>query len=129
MNQSSMKGWKSYLLWEGIPFWLLFLCFGLISSINWAYESKLITLDKGSPNGTLSNLGLILLAMALGCAGVASFILFIVRITRPKSYGDWYMFISLTIVAIFFIFPGLFIVMLGPTVITITEQTNQVSGH
>jgi len=125
MNQSPMKGWKSYLLWEGIPFWMLFLCFGFISLINWTYESKLITLNASMPDWVGSHMGLILLGGALGMVSIASLILFIVRITRPKSRGHWYMFISLTIVAILLIFPSLFIVILGPAGITMMEAMRQ----
>lgn len=120
-----MKGWKSYLLWEGIPFWMLFLCFGFISLINWTYESKLITLNASMPDWVGSHMGLILLGGALGMVSIASLILFIVRITRPKSRGHWYMFISLTIVAILLIFPSLFIVILGPAGITMMEAMRQ----
>ena len=117
-----MQGWKSYLLWEGLPFLLLLSIFGFISAVNWDYESKLITPDNGASDWTGIHLGLLLLAMALGQALVASFILFIVRITRPKSGGGWYMFVSLTVVAIFLIFPSLFIIILGPASITMMEQ-------
>ena len=41
-----IKGWKSYLLWEGLPFLLPISVFGFISAINWGYESKLITPNK-----------------------------------------------------------------------------------
>ncbi len=117
-----MKGWKSYLLWEGIPFLLLLFIFGFISAANWDYESKLITLDGSGADWSSVHLGPIMLAIALGLALLASFILFIVRLTRPKSYGGWYMFISLTLVAIFLIFPSLVIVLLGPASITMAEQ-------
>ena len=118
-----MKGWMSYLLWEGIPFLLLLFSFGLISAINWDYEGKLITSDNGTSNWTGVHMGLILLAVAMSQAIMASFILFIVRITRPKSGSGSYMFVSLTIIAIFLIFPSLFIIILGPAAITMMEQT------
>jgi hypothetical protein len=123
MNQVPvMKGWKSYLLWEGIPFLMLLGVAGFISALNWGYESKLITPDNGASDWYNAHLGLILLAIAMGQALVASFILFIVRITRPKSNSGWYMFVSLTVVAIFLIFPSLFIIIFGPAAITMTEQ-------
>lgn len=121
-----MKGWKSYLLWEGIPFLLLSIVFGFISALNWDYESKLIIPDNGAPDWSGVYMGLILMAMAIamaiGLALFASSILFIVRITRPKSQSGWYMFASLIIVAIFLIFPGLFIIIMGPAAITMRDQ-------
>jgi hypothetical protein len=128
MNQSPMKGWKSYLLWEGIPFWMLFLCFGFISLINWTYESKLITLNARMPDWVGSHMGLILLGGALGMSFIASGTLFLIRITRPKTKSDWYMFIALTLVAIFWIFPSLNIIIIGPAGITMMESLQQVPG-
>ena len=123
MNQTpEMKGWKSYLLWEGLPFLMTFSVFGFISAISWGYESKLVTPDPGAPGWTSVYKGPIMLAIATGQVVTASFILFIVRITHPRSGSGWYMFISLTIVAIFLIFPSLFIVILGPAGITMIEQ-------
>jgi hypothetical protein len=127
MNQTpGMKGWKSYVLWEGLPFLMLLFISGFISTINWDYEKKLITLDNGASNWSSVHLGPILLALAMAQASAASFILFIVRITRPKSNGGWYMFISLTVVALFLIFPSLFITILGPAAITMAEQMRVV---
>jgi hypothetical protein len=123
MNLSpEMKGWKSYVFWEGLPFLTLVFLFGFISVINWQYESKLFTRDVQGADWTDSNLGLILLATAVGQALFAALILFIVRITRPKTGGGWYMFIALILVAIFLIFPGAFIVILGPAAITMKQQ-------
>jgi hypothetical protein len=119
---SEMKGWKSYLLWEGLPFLMLLFIFGCISAVNWAYESKLITLDNGASDWAGVHMGPIFLAMAAGFAVAASLILFIVRVTRPKSGGGWYMFISLTLIAIFLIFPAIFIIILGPACIEMIEQ-------
>lgn len=123
-----MKGWRSYLLWEGIPFWMLFLCFGFLSSVNCSFESKLLILNTNMPDWVGSHLGPILLATALGLVIAASVILFVVRITRPKTKGDWYMFAALTLVAIFLIFPSLFITMFGPAGISVTESRQQVAG-
>ena len=125
-----MKGWKTYLLWEGLPFLMLFFVFGLISAINWDYEGKLITpriMDDSASNWTDVHLGLILLAFATVLAFVASFLLFIVRIVtrvaRLNLSKGWFMFASLILISILFIFPGLFIVILGPAAITMIEQT------
>jgi hypothetical protein len=125
---SEMKGWKSYLLWEGLPFLMLFGLFGLVSAVNWDYERKLITPFAGSPDWIEVYMGPIMLAAALVEASVASVILFIVRISRPKKSGPWSMFVSLTITAIFLIFPSLFIVILGPAMISIVESMQQVPG-
>ncbi len=123
-----MKGWKSYLLWEGLPFLLPLFVFGLISATNWDYESKLVIPDKSASDWTDVHLGQILLAGAMGQALIASIILFIVRITRPKSSSGWYMLVSLILVAIFLIFPSLFIITLGPAGITMMEQTRVTPG-
>jgi hypothetical protein len=64
------RGWKSYFLWEGLPFLLPMFAFGLISALNWPYESKLISLDKNASDWTGAHLGPILLASATG--GVAA---------------------------------------------------------
>ena len=117
-----MKGWKSYLLWEGLPFLLLLFILGAISALNWDYERKLILLDNDASDWAGIHLGLILLAFALGQAFVASCLLLLVRFTRPKSNTGWYMLISLTLITIFLIFPSLFIVVLGPAAITMKEQ-------
>jgi len=119
---AEMKGWKSYVLWEGLPFLILIFIIGSISVLNWDYESKLFARDPQSSDWTDSNLGLILFATAAGLALLAAFILFVVRITRPKDGGGWYMFASLIVVAIFLIFPGVFIVILGPAAITMKQQ-------
>ena len=117
-----MKGWPSYLLWEGLPFLLLLSLFGSISAVNWEYESKLIFLDTGASDWSGVHLGQILLAFAVGLALVASFLLFLVRLTQPKLNVGWYKLASLTLVVIFLIFPSLFIIILGLTSITMMEQ-------
>lgn len=125
-----MKGWKSYLLWEGLPFLILLSMFGFISAVNWDYESKLFTPDNSAPDPTSVHLGLILLAFAMGEALVASVLLFVVRIiirfTYPTLSSGWFMFVPLVLISIFFIFPSLFIIILGPAAITMTEQTRTV---
>ena len=123
MDQSpEMKGWKSYLLWEGLPFLMLLSVLGFISAVNWDYESKLITPRQGAPDWTGVYMGPLLLAIAVGLATTASVILFIVRLTRPRSGSFWYMSISLTLVAVQLIFPAMFMVILGPAGITMMEQ-------
>jgi hypothetical protein len=117
-----LKGWKSYLLWEGLPFLVILSMFGILLAINWDYESKLITPDSGASDPVEAHLGLILLGIAMSQALIASVLLFIVRITRHKSKAGWYMFISLVLVFIFLVFPALFIVILAPAAITMEEQ-------
>jgi hypothetical protein len=131
MNQVPvMKGWKSYFLWEGLPFLMLFSMFGFISAINWDYEKKLFTPDNSGPAGSSSvHLGLILLAFAMGYALFASVLLFIVRIiiriTYPTLSSGWYMFVPLVLISVFFIFPSLFVIILGPATITIMDQMSE----
>jgi len=96
-----MKSWVSYLYWEGLSFLLPMFVFGLISVTNWGYESKLITPDDSAPDWTDVHMGMLLLTVAIGQAVFASFILFIVRITRPKSKNGVYMLSSLILVSIF----------------------------
>ena len=123
MNSTpEMKGWRSYVLWEGLPFLILLFLFGSISVLNWAYESKLVTPDAQAASWVDIHLGALLLAVAVGQASFAAFILYIVRLTLPKFRGSWYMFISLTVVSIFLIFPAAFIVILGPAAITMKQQ-------
>ena len=124
-----MKGWKSYLLWEGLPFLMLLSLLGFISAVNWGYESKLFAPDNSASDPTSVHLGLILLAIAMGEALFASVLLFVVRIiirfTYPTLSSGWYMFIPLVLISIFFIFPSLFIIILGPAAITMKEQMSQ----
>jgi len=127
MNQVPvMKGWKSYLLWEGLPFVLLIGMFGFISVINWGYESKLTTLDNTASEWTGVHLGPLLLGIAIIHACIASVLLFVVRlvirVTYPTLSSGWFMFVPLVLITIFFIFPSLFIVILGPAAITMQEQ-------
>ena len=72
-----MKGWKSYLLWEGIPFLILLFMFGFISVINWDYESKLITLDNSASEWTGVHMGPLLLGIAMIHVCIASVLLFV----------------------------------------------------
>lgn len=125
-----MKGWKSYLLWEGIPFLLLLFVFGSISAVNWDYESKLITPDNSASDWTNVHLGLMLLAMAMVLAIIASVLLFVVRIIAVRitspNLSLAFTYVSLIAISILFIFPGLFIIILGPAGITMIEQTRVV---
>ena len=124
-----MKGWKSYLLWEGLPFLMLLSLFGFISAVNWGYESKLFAPDNSASDPTSVHLGLILLAIAMIEGLFASVFLFVVRIIIRVAYpalsSGWFMFVPLVLISIFFIFPSLFIVILGPAAITMKEQMSQ----
>jgi hypothetical protein len=118
-----MQDLKKFLLWEGIPFLLLLFVFGFIATINWDYESKLISLDNSSSDWVGVHMGPILLATAAGQVLIASFLLFLVRVIfRPKRNIDWVMVFPLVLIAVLFIFPSLFIVILGPASITMMEQ-------
>ena len=117
-----MKGWIGYLLWEGLPFLLPLLAFGLIGVINWDYERKLILPDDGATGWTDIHLGLLLLAVAGVQALAGSLILFLVRVFWSRPFADWFSILVLVLVAIFLIFPSLFIVILGPASVTMKEQ-------
>ena len=117
-----MKGWMSYLLWEGLPFLLPLLAFGFIGIINWDYERKLIWPDDAAAGWTDSHLGLLLLAVAAVQALAGSLILFLVRVFWSSPFADWFSVLVLVLVTIFLIFPSLFIVILGPASITMKEQ-------
>ena len=121
-----MKTWKSSLLWASYPLLLLLLVFGIIAAVNWDYESKLIFLDNSASDWAGVHLGPILLAGAMGLALIASFLLFLVRVFWSKSHTSWFM-IPLTIITILLVFPGLFIIILGPSAITMIAQTRSAS--
>jgi hypothetical protein len=127
MNQAlGIKGGKSYLLWEGIPFLLPLFVFGFISALNWDYESKLISPDNGSSDWTGVHMGLIFLAMTMVFALIASVLLFLVRVIAVRiaspNLSMTFTFVSLIAISILFIFPSLFMVILGPSNITMMEQ-------
>ena len=117
-----MKGWMSYLLWEGLPFLLPLFAIGFIGAINWDYERKLILPDDDAATWTDVHLSLILLSIAAVQAAAGSLILFLVRVFWSRPLADWFSVLVLVLVAIFLIFPSLFIVILGPAAITMKEQ-------
>jgi hypothetical protein len=117
-----MKDWKGSLLWEGIPLLMLVFVFGFLALINWGYEGKLLVLDRSSNNWTGTYMGLILSTMADGQMLLASVILFVIRVIWPKMTQGVAMLVPLTLVAIFLIFPSLFIIILGLVTITMIEQ-------
>ena len=117
-----MKGWQRSLFWEAIPILILFGVFGFLAVINWGYESKLLTIDASAPAWPESHIGPILLAVAAGQIVLASFILLAVRLIWPGITSGPWLLIPLTLVAIFLIFPSLFIVVLGPASITMIQQ-------
>jgi hypothetical protein len=97
-----------------------------MAAVNWGYESKLISLDTDASDWNSVHLGPILLAMAVGMALIAGFLLFLVRLYWPKSRLTWFL-VPLTFITILLVFPGLFIVILGPASITMIEQTRSAS--
>jgi predicted anti-sigma-YlaC factor YlaD len=121
-----MKAWQRSLLWEGLPFLMLFGVFGLIAAVNWDYESKLVTPDPGASEWSGVYLGPILLAIAVAEAVAASVILLVVRLLWPAVTSSQLLVIPLTLVAILLIFPALFTVVLGPAAITMVEQMRVV---
>jgi hypothetical protein len=121
-----MKSWKSYLFWAALPLLILMLVFGFMSAINWGYEGKLLILDNSASDWTSVRLGPILLVIATGMALIAGLILSLVWVFWPKSHANWFL-VPLTLVTIFLVFPGLFIVILGPATITMMEQARSVS--
>jgi hypothetical protein len=120
------SGWLSRLLWEGLPFLMPMGLFALLAVINWDYESKLLFLNKSGSDWGAIDMGPLLLAGSLGISLFGSVILLVVRLAGgiPKSAGA--RFSMLTLVAVFCIFPSLFIVLLGPAGISIVESTQQV---
>jgi hypothetical protein len=117
-----MKGWKRSLVWEGLPLIMLVGVFGFIAAINWDYEAKLLTADPTGSKWTEIYLGPILLGIAVVLTLLASAILLTVRLVAPQVTSSAWLLAPLTIVAILFIFPSLFIVILGPASITMIEQ-------
>ena len=110
---------------------MLFSMLGFLSVVNWDYESKLFTPDNNALDPTGVHLGLILFAGAIGEALFASVLLFVVRViirfTHPTLSTGWSMFVPLVLISIFFIFPSLFVVILGPAAITMMEQTREAT--
>jgi hypothetical protein len=101
---------------------MLFGVFGFIGAINWAYESKLLTPRQGVTEWSEVYLGPIMLACAVGETLFGCLVLLVVRLIWPKvTRGPW-MLLPVMLVAILFIFPSLFIVVLGPAAITMVEQ-------
>ena len=121
-----MKTWQTAFFWALYPFVFLWFIFGLIAAVNWGYESKLVYVDNNVSDWTKAHQGPILLAMAMGMALVASFLLFLVRLCWPKSHPNWFL-VPLTFITILLIFPGLFIVILGPAAITMIQMTDSAS--
>ena len=121
-----MKTWQSAILWALYPVLLLLFVFGFISAVNWGYESKLISLEPDATDWDSVHLGPLLLAIAMGQALIASFLLFLIRLCWPKSRLTWFL-VPLTFITILLVFPGLFIVILGPASITMIEQMRSVS--
>jgi hypothetical protein len=117
-----MKGWKRSLFWEGIPLLMFLGMFGLLSAVNWDYESKLLTPDQTAGDWSSVHLGQILLAIAAGQVVLASIILLIVRLIWPGVTSGTWLLVPLALVAMFLIFPSLFIVVLGPAAITMIQQ-------
>jgi hypothetical protein len=121
-----MKGWPSHLLWTASPFILQIGVFGFLCAINWDYEKKMISTLGGASNWTEAHLGPILLMVAGAQACMASLTLLIARLCLPKKNEGSYMIVCLTLVAVFFMFPSMFIIVLGPAAITMKEQMTTV---
>jgi hypothetical protein len=117
-----MKGWKQSLLWEGLPLSQLVFVFTVISIINWEYQRKFFEPVEGAPDWMSVHFGWVLLALALGMAGLASVILLVIRVLSPGIISSSMMLIPLTLVQILLVFPSLFLVVLGPAYITMSEQ-------
>jgi hypothetical protein len=115
-------GVPSPILWAGLPFVMVFGVSGLIAAINWDYESKLLVPDNTASEWTGVHMGIILFAMAIGMTLLASAVLLVVRLFVSGGRAPWIMFATLTAVAILFIFPALFLVILGPASITMIQQ-------
>jgi hypothetical protein len=123
-----MKGWTRSLFWEGLPFLMFVGVFGFIAVINWTYESKLFTSSSvvsDASNWNEGHLGQIMLTIAVGQIVLASGILFVVRLCTPSVTSSRWMLLPLTLVAVLLVFPSLFIVVLGPSAITMVEQERE----
>jgi uncharacterized membrane protein YdfJ with MMPL/SSD domain len=122
------KGWKSYLLWEGIPLLMPLCAFILIFAVNRDYEIKLISPNRGVTDWSGIYMGPILLATASGFAIAGGLLLFAVRLSQSKPNTDLLMMIPLTFVTVFLTFPSLFIIIMGPAMITMMEQMRSARG-
>jgi len=114
--------WKRSLFWEGLPFLMLLGVFGALAAINWDYERKLLVPDPSADNWSSVHLGQIMLAIALAQALVGSVILLIVRLLNPNVLSKTWLLVPLTLVFIFLVLPGLFVVIFGPAAITMVKQ-------
>jgi hypothetical protein len=121
-----MKPWKSAFLWAAYPFLLLIFVFGVLAAVNWGYESKLLSVDNSALDSVHAHLGPLMLVGAMALALIASCLLFLVRFFWPISHITWFM-VPLVSITILLIFPGLFIVILGPAAITMIQQMRSVS--
>jgi hypothetical protein len=121
-----VKGWTRSLFWEGFPFLMLFGVSGLLAVINWDYERKLFMPDPSADNWRSVHLGQIMLAIALAQALVGSAILLLVRLLNPNVLSKTWLLVPLTLVFIFLVLPGLFVVVFGPAAITMIQQKHVV---
>jgi hypothetical protein len=123
---SARNRWLSYLLWEGLPFLMPMGLFAVVAAINWDYESKLLFLNKSSPDWIGVHMGPLMLGTGLGFSLFGSVVLLVVRLAGGIPKSDWARFIIVTLVALFCIFPSVFIVIFGPAQISIMESMQQV---
>ena len=119
-----MKAWISYLLWAVFPILLLFFFFGLLAVINWDYVDKLVTPRIDTLDWISAYLGPIMFASAIGLALIAGVLFFFVRVIVAKEGFGWAIWLPITLITIFFILPGVFIVILAPAAVTMIEQMN-----
>jgi len=117
---------KPQLLWAAYPLAICVVVFGLIATVNWGYESKFFDIRSNVTDWAGQHTGLIMLTMAIVMASVASLILLVAALFWPKSRTGWFM-VPVTIATVLFVFPSLFVIILGPAAITMIEQTNSAS--
>ncbi len=115
---------KSFLLWEALPLWIGSLLFLFLAVINWPYMSRLM-MRSNHPDVGLT--GPMLLGIALFIMLIAGGVLFLhrsmcshVQTMAPllkSALGTLILALALVI-----LFVGLFVIVLGPAAVTMTEQ-------
>ncbi len=103
--------------------------FAVVAAINWDYESKLLFLNKSSTDWVVVHIGPLMLGSCLGFSLFGSVVLLVVRLAGGIPKSDWARFIIVTLVALFCIFPSMFIVLLGPAQISVMESMQQVPNQ
>jgi len=121
-----MKTWKSYLLWEAVPFVPLLSSLDFLVIYNWDYERRLFV-----PSFTVGYVGPILLLIAIVMTLTASGLLFLMRLfwpapdNRNRRLLIWLLIVPKGLCVLALLLMMLFIVWIGPAAVVMLEQKTQ----